>query len=58
MQKKVKGEHIKEKLADASLSIKEAFAACGEDSQGRFAKTFKDIAGLSPLHYREQMQVK
>ena len=53
--KKAKVEHIKEKLADRNLSIKEAFAACGEDSQGRIARVFKEIAGMSPKQYRESL---
>ena len=28
--------------------------ACGEDSQGRIAKVFKRITGLSPSQYREE----
>jgi methylphosphotriester-DNA--protein-cysteine methyltransferase len=52
--KKVLVEHIKEKLSDKNLSIKEAFAACGEDSQGWIAKKlFKDIAGITPKQFRE-----
>ena len=52
--KRCKIEHIKEKLADKNLSIKEAFAACGEDSQGRIARVFKKMTGLSPMQYRDQ----
>ena len=53
--KKVKVEHLKEKLADESLTIKEAFAACGEDSRGYAAQIFKKVTGLSPLEYREKL---
>jgi len=52
--KKVKVDHLKEKLADRSLTIKEAFAACGEDSQGWAAQLFRKTTGMSPLKYREQ----
>ena len=52
---RVKVQHIKEKLDDPNLSIKEAFAQCGENSQGYAAKLFKGIIGLSPLQYRKQM---
>jgi len=52
--KKCKIEHIKEKLADKNLSIKQAFAACGEDSQGRIARVFKKLTGFSPMQYRER----
>jgi len=54
--KKVKVDHIKEKLADKTLSIKEAFAACGEDSQGWAVKVFKEVTGISPKNYRENLK--
>ena len=53
--KKVKVEHIKEKLADKSLTIKEAFAVCGADSRGRMAKIFKEITGKSPKEFRDSI---
>jgi methylphosphotriester-DNA--protein-cysteine methyltransferase len=53
--KKRRVERIKEKLADTSLSIAEAFSACGEDSQGRAAKIFKNITGLTPKQYRASL---
>jgi len=49
-----KVEHIKEKLADKNLSVKEAFAACGEDSRGAYAKIFKKITGQTPTEFREK----
>ena len=52
--KKAKVEHIKEKLADKNLSIKEAFAACGEDSRGWMLQVFKEMTGMTPTKYREQ----
>jgi len=52
-QKKCKVERIREKLADKNLSIKEAFAACGEDSQSRIARVFKKLTGLSPAEFRK-----
>jgi AraC-like DNA-binding protein len=55
--KKCKIEHIKEKLADKNLSIKEAFIACGEDSRGRIARVFKEITGMSPKQYRESIKI-
>ena len=51
-----KVEHIKEKLKDANLSIKEAFAACGEDYRGAYAKVFKKVTGVTPTEYRKQYQ--
>ena len=53
--KKVKIDHIKEKLADINLSIKEAFAACGEDSQGWILRVFKEITGVTPKQYRKEL---
>ena len=53
--KKCKVERIKEKLGDKSLSIKEAFALCGEDSQGYYKKVFKEITGLSPEQFRKEL---
>ena len=53
---KVKIRHIKEKLADKSLSIKEAFAACGEDSQGWILRVFKEQTGMTPMQYRGQLE--
>jgi AraC-like DNA-binding protein len=50
--KKIRVEHIKEKLLDKNLSIKEAFTACGGDSRGRLAKVFKEITGYSPSAWR------
>jgi AraC-like DNA-binding protein len=49
--------HIKEKLADKKLSVKEVFAACGEDSQSWFAKVvFKNIVGMNPTEYRNSLK--
>ena len=53
--KKVKVDHIKEKLADKNLLIKEAFAACGEDSQGWMLRVFKEITGVTPKQFRKDL---
>ena len=47
-------EHLKEKLIDKNLTVKEAFKACGEDSRGWVAKVFKELTGLSPAEFRKQ----
>ena len=52
--KSCKVERIKEKLGDLSLSIKEAFAACGEDSQGSIARVFKEVTGRTPTQFRKR----
>ena len=49
----VKIERIKEKLADKNLSVKQAFAACGGDSQGWLAKNFKKLTGMTPSQFRK-----
>ena len=54
--KNAKVEHIKEKLADKNLSVKEAFAACGEDSRGWILRVFKDITGMTPTEWRRQQE--
>jgi len=51
---KVLVDHIKEKLADKNLSIKEAFAACGEDSRGWSLRVFEEITGLTPSQFRKE----
>jgi len=51
-------EHIKEKLADKSLTVEEAFRACGEDSKGQIARVFKKITGLSPARWRKQIALR
>ena len=50
-----KVEHLKKTLADKNLSVKEAFAECGENSRGAYAKIFKKLTGLSPAKYRESL---
>ena len=51
---RVKVRHIKDKLEDPNLSIKEAFAQCGESSESYIRKVFKEIVGLSPAQYRKK----
>ena len=53
--KKIVVEYLKEKLADKNLTIKQAFAACGVDSRGWFARVFKELTGMSPSAYRETL---
>ena len=50
--KHCKIEHIKEKLNDKNLNIKEAFKACGEDSRGYIFHVFKEATGITPTQYR------
>jgi len=53
--KKVKIDHIKEKLADKSLSVKEIFIACGVSNHDAFFRAFKKATGVSPKQYRESL---
>lgn len=46
---------LKNALCDRSLSVAEAFAACGVEYSGNFAKLFKDKVGLSPSQYRKSI---
>ena len=50
--RRIKLDRLKEKLAESHLSIAEAFAACGLDSRGAFAKHFKREVGLTPREFR------
>jgi YesN/AraC family two-component response regulator len=54
--KKVKVDHLKEKLADKSLSVTEAFEACGVDSQGWIVRVFKEKTGMSPKEFRNSLK--
>lgn len=51
-----KVNQIKEHLTDSSLSICQAFAACGLEYNGHFAKVFKEKTGCSPSQYRKTAQ--
>jgi AraC-like DNA-binding protein len=54
--KKVKVDHIKEKLKDKSLTVAQAFSFCGEDSRGTYARIFKEITGMTPTEYRDSLK--
>ena len=53
--KQCKVERIKKRLKNKNLSIKEAFAACGEDSRGWILQVFKEITGMTPKQYRNSL---
>lgn len=50
---RVKINHIKEKLLDPNLSVAQAFAACGADYSGYYARVFRRFVGQTPLQYRK-----
>ena len=54
--KKIKVDHIKEKLSDKSLFITEAFSLCGGDNRGAAGRTFKELTGMTPKEYRDSMK--
>jgi AraC-like DNA-binding protein len=49
----IKVKWLKEKLCDRNLSIKQAFAVCGVDYSGNYARVFKEKVGMTPSKYRE-----
>jgi AraC-like DNA-binding protein len=53
--KNIKVDHLKEMIANTHLSIKEAFAACGVDSRGTYARVFKELTTMTPTQYRESL---
>ena len=54
----VKLSKLKEKLCDTSLTIAQAFAECGADYNGNFAKIFRQKTGMSPSQYRKMISEK
>ena len=48
-------EKIQEKLLDDSLSVEQAFAACGVGAHGTYSKLFKEKTKMSPSEYRKKM---
>ena len=54
--KKIKVDHIKEKLLDKSLLITEVFSLCGGDNRGAIGRTFKELTGMTPREYRDSMK--
>ncbi len=51
----IKIEKTKEKLSDMNLSIAQAFAECGEDHAGHFARVFRREVGMTASQYRRMM---
>ncbi|MGI6450764.1 MAG: helix-turn-helix domain-containing protein [Desulfitobacteriia bacterium] len=50
---KLKIEHLMEKLNDTTISVKEAFKACGLKYSGQSFTIFKKHVGVTPSQYRE-----
>jgi len=50
----IKIEKIQEMLHDRTLSIEQAFAACGVDYRGKtYLSLFKEKTGQSPFEFRK-----
>lgn len=54
----VKVKKLKEKLCETNLSIAQAFAECGLNYNGNFARTFREKVGMTPSEYRAKMAAK
>lgn len=54
----VKLGKLKEKLCDTNLTVAQAFAECGSDYNGNFAKIFRQKTGMNPSQYRKMMTKK
>jgi AraC-like DNA-binding protein len=54
----IKISKLKEKLCDINLSITQAFADCGVDYNGNFAKIFKEKVGMTPSQYQASVTKK
>ncbi len=51
----LKIHHLKEALRDRNLSVAGAFAACGIEYHGNFAKLFKEKVGMTPSEYKKSI---
>ncbi len=51
-------EKAKQLLSETALSLTEIASACGYTSESYFMRQFKQISGLTPSQYREQMKAK
>jgi AraC-like DNA-binding protein len=49
----IKVQRIQQALRDTSMSIAEAFASCGVEYNGNFARIFRERIGMSPSQYRK-----
>lgn len=52
---KLKITRIKEALRDKNLSVSGAFASCGIEYHGNFAKLFKEKVGMTPSMYKKTL---
>ncbi len=52
----IKIRKLKEALRDANLTVTQAFAACGAEYNGSFAKAFREAVGMTPTQYRKSLR--
>ena len=52
----IKVNKLKDALGDRSLTVSEVFRTCGVEYSGSFAKIFRDIVGVTPSAYRNQIK--
>ncbi len=51
----IKIRKLKDALRDKNLSITQAFASCGVEYSGSYAKLFKEKVGMTPSQYRKTL---
>ncbi len=51
----LKIRHIEKALTDESISISQAFAVCGVEYCGHYAKVFRKVSGVTPSQYRKRV---
>jgi len=49
----IKVRELKNALCDKNLSVADAFAACGVEYSGNYARVFRDKVGMTPSQYRK-----
>lgn len=52
----VKIQKLKEALRDTSVSVTQAFAACGVAYSGNYARLFREKTGMTPTQYRKSFE--
>lgn len=52
----IKINRLKDALRDQNLSIAQAFASCGFEYTGNFARFFREKAGMTPSQYRKTIR--
>ncbi len=53
----IKLDRLKDALCDRSLSVTQAFEACGVTYSGNYARIFREKVGMTPSQFRKSMPV-